>query len=100
MCVNCGIISDLFNATKQNPIIGSKRVYQLLLEMYSRGRLLAYSTTDCSFENVIEFLKTSQESQCQFFFECPKCPSYFYFQLDKNGKSSYDRVKEIPNQLK
>lgn len=100
MCINCGIISDLFNATSQNPIIGSKRVYQLLLEMVTRGRLRVYTAAECSFENLSYYLKNSQERLCQFYFECPRCSACFHFSLDKDGKCAYGRVGQIPDELR
>lgn len=99
MCINCGIISDLFNATKQNPIIGSKRVYQLLLEMHTRGRLLVHTAAATSFEHLAAFLKTSQESEGHFYFECPRCGAYFHFSMDKEGQTAYGRVDQIPGEL-
>lgn len=99
MCINCGIISDLFNATKQNPIIGSKRVYQLLLEMHTRGRLLVHTAAATSFEQLEDFLKRSQESEAHFYFECSRCGAYFQFSMDKDGQCTYGRVDQIPGEL-
>ena len=48
MCVNCGILSELFRARVQYPTIGSKRVYQLLKDLLQHGRLEVYTEAPLS----------------------------------------------------
>lgn len=100
MCVNCGILSDLFRARVQYPTIGSQRVYQLLKDMLQHGRLELYTEATCSFEELADSLTQGQISSYTFYFNCPKCGSCFLFRIEPDGKTKYGPISEVPQKLR
>ena len=96
MCVNCGILSELFRARVQYPTIGSKRVYQLLKDLLLHGRLQVYTEAPYRFEQVADQLP----ERCDFYFQCPACSACYFFRRNPDGKAEYGPLAEIPNHLK
>mgnify|MGYP006911811737 FL=1 len=93
MCVNCGILSELFRAQMQYPSIGSKRVYQLLKDLLLHGRLEVYTKAPYRFEQGLS-------GRGDFYFQCPACGACYFFSRNPDGKCEYSPLAEIPNHLK
>ncbi len=96
MCVNCGILSELFRAQMQYPTIGSKRVYQLLKDLLLHGRLEIYTEAPYRFEQVADQLP----ERCDYYFQCPACGACYFFSRTQEGKCVYGPLAEIPNHFK
>ena len=93
MCVNCGILSELFRAQMQYPTIGSKRVYQLLKDLHLHGRLEVYTEAPFRFEQGLT-------DRGDFYFQCPSCGACYFFSRNQDGKCVYGPLAEIPDHLK
>ena len=93
MCVNCGILSELFRAQLQYPTIGSKRVYQLLKDLLLHGRLEVYTEAPYRFEQGLA-------DRGDFYFQCPACGACYFFSRNQDGKCVYGPLAEIPDHLK
>ena len=96
MCVNCGILSELFRAQMQYPTIGSKRVYQLLKDLLLHGRLELYTEAPYRFEKVADQLP----ERCDYYFQCPACRACYFFSRNQETQFEYGPLAEIPNHLK
>ena len=93
MCVNCGILSELFRAQMQYPSIGSKRVYQLLKDLLLHGRLQVYTEAPYRFEQGLA-------GRGDFYFQCPACGACYFFSRNQEDQFEYGPLAEIPNHLK
>ena len=96
MCVNCGILSELFRAQMQYPTIGSKRVYQLLKNLLLHGRLQVYTEAPYQFEQVADQLP----ERCDYYFQCPACRACYFFSRNQEDQFEYGPLAEIPNTLR
>ena len=93
MCVNCGILSELFRAQMQYPTIGTIRVYQLLKDLLLHGRLEVYTEAPYQFEQGLS-------ERGDFYFQCPACGACYFLSRNPDGKCEYGPLAEIPNHLK
>ena len=96
MCVNCGILSELFRAQMQYPTIGTMRVYQLLKDLLQHGRLEVYTEAPYRSEQVADQLP----ERCDYYFQCPACGACYFFSRTQEGKCVYGPLAEIPDHLK